>query len=139
MNWCPDFRSANIYKGPWDQEKFKELLAKWIVATDQPFHTIEKPEFCEMIGHAHHPLPELKIPYQNAVKRYIMKMGEDTIEATKELFAVHESQLCIISSLTSHYRQVSKAILAFHLMHGHQAIIMHSWQLWHILSQDVEN
>lgn len=42
-----------------------------------------------------------------------MKMGEDTIEATKELFAVCNSQLCIIGSLTSHYRHVSKAKLAF--------------------------
>jgi len=139
MNWCPDFRSANIYKGPWDQEKFKELLAKWIVATDQPFHTIEEPEFHEMMGCTHHPSPELKIPHWNAVKRRIMKMGEDTIEATKESFAVHKSQLCIIGSHTSHYRQMSKAKLAFRLMHGHRAIIMRSWQLWHILSQDMEN
>ncbi|KAI9512638.1 hypothetical protein F5148DRAFT_1279546 [Russula earlei] len=32
-------------KGPWDQEMFEDLLAKWIVATDQPFYTVNEPEF----------------------------------------------------------------------------------------------
>jgi len=139
MDLCPDFGSADIYKGPWDQEKFEVLLAKWIVATDQPFHTVDNPEFRELLTCAHHPLPELKIPHQNVVKRHIMKMGEDTIEATKESFAVCKSHPHMTGSLTSHFRQELKAKLAFHSMYGHQAIIMHSWQLWHIMSQKVEN
>ncbi|KAK0234628.1 hypothetical protein EDD85DRAFT_955455 [Armillaria nabsnona] len=31
--------------GPWDQEKFKRLLAEWIVACDQPFEEVDRKEF----------------------------------------------------------------------------------------------
>ena len=92
MDLCLDFRSIDILKGPWDQEMFKDLLAKWIVATDQPFSTVDEPEFCTLLAYAHHPSPELKIPHRNAVKRCVMKMGEDTVDATKELLAVRKSQ-----------------------------------------------
>ncbi|KAF8235292.1 hypothetical protein L208DRAFT_1541759 [Tricholoma matsutake] len=30
---------------PWDQEKFERLLIEWMVACDQPFEEVEKPEF----------------------------------------------------------------------------------------------
>lgn len=90
-----DFWSVDIFKGPWDQETFEDLLAKWIVATDQPFHTVDGAEFRKLLGYAHHPSPELKIPHRNAVKRRIMRMGQDVIDATKESFAVCKSQLHI--------------------------------------------
>ncbi len=137
---CLDFQSVDILtKGPWDQERFEDLLVKWIVATDQPFHTVDEPEFRKLMTYAHHPSPELKIPHRNAVKRRVMKMGEDTVRATKESFAVCKSQLYITRSLTSYHRQVSKAKSAFHSTHGHQAIIMRSWQLLRIMSREVEN
>ncbi|KAN0131304.1 Ribonuclease H-like domain containing protein [Lactarius tabidus] len=49
---------------PWDQEKFEYLLAKWVVATDQPFDTVDQPEFRDLMTYAHHPLPSLKIPHR---------------------------------------------------------------------------
>jgi hypothetical protein len=125
---------VDILKGLWDQAKFEDLLAKWIVATNQPFYTVDEPEFHELLAHTHHPSPELKIPHHDAVKRKVMKMGEDSIEATKEMFVVCETHLSLTGSLTSHYRQKSKVRSAFHLMYGPQTIIMHSWQLWHIMS-----
>jgi hypothetical protein len=125
---------VDILKGPWDQAKFEDLLAKWIVATDQPFYTVDEPEFHKLLAYTHHPSPELKIPHHDAVRRQVMKTGEDSIEAMKEMFAVCESHPCLTGSLTSHYRRKLKARSAFHLMHGSQTIIMHLWQLWHIMS-----
>ena len=35
---------------PWDQErKFEQLLIEWVVACDQPFDEVEKPEFISMM------------------------------------------------------------------------------------------
>jgi hypothetical protein len=108
---------VDILKGPWDQAKFKDLLAKWIVATNQPFYTVDEPEFHELLAYTHHPLPELKIPHHDAVRRKVIKMREDSIEATKEMFAVCETHPSLTGTLTSYYRQKSKARLAFHLIH----------------------
>jgi hypothetical protein len=63
------FGSINVLKGLWDQEKFEDLLAKWIVTTDQLFSTVDKPEFCKLLVYTHHPSPDLKILYCDAVKR----------------------------------------------------------------------
>ncbi|KAJ6607260.1 hypothetical protein B0H10DRAFT_1741317, partial [Mycena sp. CBHHK59/15] len=35
--------------GEWDQAKFESLLMEWIVSTDQPFDTVEKPEFRRLL------------------------------------------------------------------------------------------
>ncbi|KAH9008872.1 hypothetical protein EDB83DRAFT_2168691, partial [Lactarius deliciosus] len=34
---------------PWDQERFEELLIEWVVACDQPFDEVEKPEFISLM------------------------------------------------------------------------------------------
>lgn len=139
MDLGPDFGSIDVIQGPWDQETFEDLLAKWIIATDQPFHTVDEPEFRKLLAYTHHCSPELMIPHWNAVRRRVMKMGEDSVESTKELFMVGKSQPHITGSLTSHYRWVLKAKSAFHSMHGHRAITMHSWRLWHTTSQQAKS
>ncbi|KAF8801338.1 hypothetical protein BYT27DRAFT_7115152, partial [Phlegmacium glaucopus] len=48
--------------GPWDQERFEQHLAEWIVACDQPFDEVEKPEFVAMMNFTHHAGGPLKIP-----------------------------------------------------------------------------
>jgi hypothetical protein len=58
------------------------------VATDQPFYTVDDSEFCKFLSYAHHPLPSLKIPHRDAVKRRIMRMNDDTVTATKQMFHV---------------------------------------------------
>ncbi|KIJ91394.1 hypothetical protein K443DRAFT_32511, partial [Laccaria amethystina LaAM-08-1] len=40
---------------PWDQAKFEELLIEWIVACDQPFDEVEKPEFVSMMEYKRDP------------------------------------------------------------------------------------
>jgi hypothetical protein len=63
---------------------------KWIVVTDQLFYTVDDPEFHDLLMYMHHPSPNLQIPHQDAIKRWIMKMGEDTVEATKQMFHVYK-------------------------------------------------
>lgn len=81
-------RQQDAAAGPWEQDRFEDILAKWIVATDQPFSTVDDPEFRDLLGYVHHPSPSLTIPHRDAVKRRIMKMCEDTITATKLMFKV---------------------------------------------------
>ncbi len=84
------YHETYILKGPWDQAKFKEMLAKWIVTTNQPFYTVDKPEFCGLLTYTHHPSLDLKIPHHDTVKAQIMKMGDEVVEATKHMFQVHK-------------------------------------------------
>ena len=73
--------------GPWDQEKFEDLLAKWIVATDQPFYTVDDPEFRDFVMYTHHPAT-LHIPHRNTIKKRVMKMGDDMRNIVKHMFRV---------------------------------------------------
>jgi hypothetical protein len=62
---------------------------------------VDEPEFRELLNYAHHHLPNLKIPHRNAVKRRTMKMGKDTIEATKEMFSVCKLLSYLVHWLTA--------------------------------------
>ncbi len=81
----------------WDQEKFEKLLAEWIIACDQPFEEVDRAELRDLLSYAHHHSPdELHIPHRNAIRRWIMKMGEDGTEETCKMFAVQFLFLSII-------------------------------------------
>ncbi len=84
------YHETYILKGPWDQAKFEKMLAKWIVTTDQPFYTVDKPKFCGLLTYMHHLSLNLKIPHHDTVKARIMKMGDEVVEATKCMFQVHK-------------------------------------------------
>ncbi|ESK82482.1 hypothetical protein Moror_8534 [Moniliophthora roreri MCA 2997] len=94
-------------------EKFEQLLAEWIVACDQPFDKVTKPEFWALLTYTHHPSPTLNIPGQKAIQNRIMKMGESLREELKALF--DEKFL-------------------YHLTHRYRAMVMHSWLLLLITS-----
>jgi hypothetical protein len=53
-----------------------------------------------MLTYAHHPSPTLKIPHRDAIRRRIMKMGEDSVELIKEMFAV---SYCIYFTTVTDY------------------------------------
>jgi len=72
---------------PWDQERFEDLLIKLIVACDQPFDEVEKPEFISMMEYGRD-LNMFSLPKRLGVRRQVMKLGEETIQETKDLFAV---------------------------------------------------
>jgi hypothetical protein len=46
-------KQVNKAFGDWSQEKFEDLLAKWLVACDQPFEDVEKPEFKVFVEYTH--------------------------------------------------------------------------------------
>ncbi len=73
----------------WDQEKFKKLLAEWIIACDQLFEEVDRAELQELLSYTYYySLDELHISHRNTIRRQIMKMGEDGIEETQKMFAV---------------------------------------------------
>jgi hypothetical protein len=76
----------------WDQAKFEKLLAEWMVACDQPFEEVDRPEFRRLLEYTHL-RPSLTIPHRNTMKSRIMKMGEDTIEGMKQMISVRSRHI----------------------------------------------
>ncbi|KAF5324671.1 hypothetical protein D9611_004416 [Ephemerocybe angulata] len=88
-------RSGNIIeafdkqtKAAWDQAKFDGLVVKWVVTTDQSFDAVDKESFRDMVTCAHG--SEVKIIHRSTVARRVLKLGEDTIEETREMFQLLE-------------------------------------------------
>ena len=77
-----------LQQGPWDQEKFEQVLMEWVIACDQPFEEVERPEFIAMMNYMHHTGTPLKILKCNSIKQCLMKMGNDTIEDICNMFLV---------------------------------------------------
>jgi len=75
-------------QGEWDQGKFEELLLEWIIACDQPFDEVEKPEFKKLMEYTSHRAQPLNLPGRNGIKRRVVDMGDDGINETKIMFAV---------------------------------------------------
>ncbi|KAK7007663.1 ribonuclease H-like domain-containing protein [Favolaschia claudopus] len=74
---------AKKARGDFSQEVFNTLLAQYIVACDQPFDTVEKPEFIRLMEYTHHGSTlNFSIPGRTAITSRIMKMGEDTVAGT---------------------------------------------------------
>jgi hypothetical protein len=61
---------------------------EWIIACDQPFEEVERPEFITMMNLTRHNGSSLDIPGRNGIKRRLMKMGNDTIEDVRNMFSV---------------------------------------------------
>lgn len=100
----------------------------------QPFEQVDRPEFWELLTYAQHPAPDLKIPHRDAVRRHIMKMGEDSVESTKKMFEVRiESYDCSLYVSFFIYRLMFPERSAYRLMLGLQATIMLSSLLLHIM------
>jgi hypothetical protein len=87
-----------VSQGEWDQAKFESLLSEWIVATDQPFDAVEKPEFRTLLQYTHHGA-SLRIPKRDSMRTKIMKMGEDTVEGMRQMFSVRLRIFFIPSSV----------------------------------------
>jgi hypothetical protein len=62
---------------------------EWVVACDQPFKEVERPEFIAMMNYTHHAGTSLNIPGRNGIKQRLMKMGDDTIDGVHKMFLVH--------------------------------------------------
>ncbi|SJL18443.1 uncharacterized protein ARMOST_22032 [Armillaria ostoyae] len=103
--------------GEWDQEKFKRLLLEWIVACDQPFEEVERPEFWSLLIYTHHPAPEpLNIPSRTTVQRKIMKMGEDVVSSLRQMFSELDAKVSIsLDAWTSPNGYAFMAIIAHYM------------------------
>jgi hypothetical protein len=88
-----------------DQETFNRLLAEWMVACDQPFDEVEKPEFIRLMEYTHHGSTlNFKVPGRTAMRTRVMQMGVDTVEGTKKMFAVFYFPFRAAISLLINYR-----------------------------------
>ena len=72
---------------PWDQIKFEWLLIEWMVTCDQLFDEVQKPEFVSMMEYGRDP-KTFSLPKRDGVRRRVMKLGEETVQETKDIFAV---------------------------------------------------
>jgi hypothetical protein len=61
---------------------------EWVIACDQPFEEVERPEFVAMMKYTHHTGTSLKIPKHDGIKWCLMKMGDDTIQNVHKMFSV---------------------------------------------------
>ena len=94
------------------------------MACDQPFDEVEKEEFIKLMTYACHPATSVKLPSREGIKRCVMKMGEDTIDGIREMFAVHAlvGSFPFVHSIRS---RDLKGKLCYLLTHGPRATNMH--------------
>jgi hypothetical protein len=57
-----------------------------MVACDQPFDEVEKPEFIAAMSYGR--TSKFSLPKRDGVRRRAMKLGDETIQQIKEMFAV---------------------------------------------------
>ena len=63
-------------------------MAEWVVACDQPFEEVERPEFRRLLEYTHMGSKPLDIPHQTSLKNRIMMMGKDTVEGIRNMVTV---------------------------------------------------
>ncbi|TFK33992.1 hypothetical protein BDQ12DRAFT_669813 [Crucibulum laeve] len=98
--------------GEFKQDVFEDLLAKWIVACDQLFDEVEKPELQALLDYVHH--KPVKIPGRTTIQTCIMKMGEDTVESVKDIFSKLESKVSISLDAWTSQNQIAFLALVAH-------------------------
>lgn len=113
-----------LQKENWDQAEFEKLLIEWIIACDQPFEEVERPEFQRLLEYTH-VTSGLHIPSRTTVQRRILKMGEDTVEGTKELIRVRSFLSHILTLLTSFILRNCRERLRSLWMLGPLAMVTH--------------
>jgi DNA-binding LacI/PurR family transcriptional regulator len=87
-----------MIQATFDQSEFEIILAEWLVACDQPFDQVGHPAFRKLLNYVHAPARKpLSIPGRTTIRKRIMKLGQDSIESTKNMFKVsyfgHSQQL----------------------------------------------
>jgi hypothetical protein len=63
-------------------------LAEWIVACDQPFEEVDRPEFRRLLEYIHMGSKPLDIPHRGAIKDRIMKLGKSTVQGIQKIVKV---------------------------------------------------
>ncbi|SJL11777.1 uncharacterized protein ARMOST_15186 [Armillaria ostoyae] len=102
--------------GDWDQAKFERLLLEWIVACDQPFEEVERPEFHELLEYTHHTGKRLHIPGRTTVQRRVKEMGIKYEEDLRNMFAEMQGKVSIsLDCWTSPNGYAFMAIIAHYI------------------------
>jgi hypothetical protein len=57
-----------------------------MVTCDQPFDEVEKPEFIAAMSYSRN--SKFSLPKRDGVRRRVMKLGDETVEQLKNMFAV---------------------------------------------------
>jgi len=78
----------DLRQGPWDQEKFEQVLMEWVIACDQLFEEVEWPKFIALMNYMHYTSTLLNILKCNGIKWRLIKMGDNTIEDVCNMFLV---------------------------------------------------
>lgn len=76
-----------LFQLPWDQPEFERRFIEWIIACDQPFDEVQKPEFIAMMEYGRDP-KTFSLPKRDGVHRRVMALGKETIQETKDMFSV---------------------------------------------------
>jgi hypothetical protein len=58
-----------------------------MVACDQPFDEVEKPEFIAAMSYGRSS-SKFTLPKRDGVRRRVMKLGDETVQEIKDMFAV---------------------------------------------------
>jgi len=87
-------------QGPWDQERFEQLVMEWVIACDQPFEEVQHPEFFAMMNYMHHSGTSLEIPKHNGIKWHLIKMGNEIIDSVHKMFLVWTYTFLLYTILT---------------------------------------
>jgi hypothetical protein len=77
---------------PWNQGDFERLLIEWMVACDQPFEEVERPEFIAAMSYGRSS-SKFTLPKRDGVRRRVMKLGDATVQEIKDMFAVKHLML----------------------------------------------
>jgi hypothetical protein len=95
-----------------------------MVACDQPFDEVEKPEFIAVMGYSRH--GKFTLPKRDGVRRRVMKLGDETVEQLKEMFAVKFSIINTCYELIF-FKSLWKERSVFPSMRGRPVIVTLSW------------
>jgi hypothetical protein len=83
-----------------------------------------------MMNFTHRPGGPLKIPKREGIKRRVMKMGEETIEAVREMFMVRSHLSFSLQCIDYQCRNL-RGRSPFRSTHGHRATNTHFWPSLH--------
>ncbi|KAJ6545471.1 hypothetical protein B0H19DRAFT_1075778 [Mycena capillaripes] len=82
------------FEGPWDQTKFERLLVGWLVACDQPFQEVGRPELPPLLE-CFHRASKLNVPSASTVQRRVDSMGKDLKKQWSAFFASLQGMVSI--------------------------------------------
>ncbi|THH21580.1 hypothetical protein EUX98_g8361 [Antrodiella citrinella] len=115
-------QDRNESQEPWDQEKFEDLLAKWMAVTNQPFTATEVPEYIALLEYVQRAPRRPHIPASTTMSDRIMNLADEKTGSIRQMIENLDSKVSLSLDLwTSSNGYVFLAIV----MH----YVSNDWQL----------